>query len=284
MVSDLSNRDRDRGQLILIGGITLAFVILGIVVVFNGVLFTQTMASSSTTETTDVEVAEYEIRQSVQGTVQRTNLDDGSDLTDAEERLVPPYRNATVGDRPSIVDVTEVEIDEDAQWYRSTLEEGEVFNATDDHEDRTEQHVGRFALLIDTDDDGDLTFSVDGEDVDVEHDNEQIDIVTGCELEYEDQDVVEIDFVAGTTNASELDGDCDDLDLIDPSDEIETIEFDDDTDDIGMYEIVAKGNGDLTPDIGGDDAVWQADVTYQYDSSDVTAEREITVDIYGDRR
>lgn len=38
---------QDRGQLVLIAAVTIAFILLGVVVVFNGVLYTQTLSSSA---------------------------------------------------------------------------------------------------------------------------------------------------------------------------------------------------------------------------------------------
>jgi hypothetical protein len=59
---DAEPTSRDRGQLVIIGALALAFIVLGIVVVFNGILYTEglpsgtTSQSATTAETTDAEI------------------------------------------------------------------------------------------------------------------------------------------------------------------------------------------------------------------------------------
>jgi len=50
MISDISFHDRDRAQLILIGSIAIAFIIIGLVVVFNTVLYTNNLSSQGATD------------------------------------------------------------------------------------------------------------------------------------------------------------------------------------------------------------------------------------------
>ena len=55
---------RDRGQLVLIGAITLAFILLGIVVVFNGVQYTETINTGDAGQSAeDVRLSEFEITE-----------------------------------------------------------------------------------------------------------------------------------------------------------------------------------------------------------------------------
>ena len=52
----------DRGQLVLIGAITLAFILLGIVVVFNGVQYTETINTGDAGQSAeDVRITESEL-------------------------------------------------------------------------------------------------------------------------------------------------------------------------------------------------------------------------------
>ena len=52
----------DRGQLVLIGAITLAFILLGIVVVFNGVQYTETINTGDAGQSAeDVRLSESEL-------------------------------------------------------------------------------------------------------------------------------------------------------------------------------------------------------------------------------
>lgn len=73
MVGNVSeSRPDDRGQLILIGAIALAFILLGVVVVFNGVQYTQTISSGTATQdTSDVAVVEAELERGIEGVIDR---------------------------------------------------------------------------------------------------------------------------------------------------------------------------------------------------------------------
>jgi len=58
MVSRSRRRGRDRAQLVLVGSIAVAFIIIGLVVVFNTVLFTESFASRGSVEEVE-EVGEF---------------------------------------------------------------------------------------------------------------------------------------------------------------------------------------------------------------------------------
>ncbi|MFP8953619.1 hypothetical protein ACLI4Z_11675 [Natrialbaceae archaeon A-arb3/5] len=63
----ISNKSRDRAQVVLIGAIVIAFVILGVVVVFNGFLYTEEVSSSGTSQSTgQAEVTHDELTKSIQ--------------------------------------------------------------------------------------------------------------------------------------------------------------------------------------------------------------------------
>lgn len=99
MVTD----DRSRGQVILIGAITLAFIILGIVVVFNGVLYTETLSSGSSSQSaTDATVTELEIEQGVSCILAKGG-DTGENITAFNKA----YRNVTVESTTAAVNITE---------------------------------------------------------------------------------------------------------------------------------------------------------------------------------
>nr|WP_226006146.1 hypothetical protein [Natrinema salinisoli] len=103
---------RDRAQLILIGAITLAFIILGIVVVFNGALYTETLSSGGTTQSAgNADMVEYEVEQGV-GCV-LAELDDdlaGSLTTDHVKENVSDfdqaYQNTTAKSTPVAVNIS----------------------------------------------------------------------------------------------------------------------------------------------------------------------------------
>lgn len=98
MVTD----DRSRGQVILIGAITLAFIILGIVVVFNGVLYTETLSSGSSSQSaTDATVTELEIEQGVSCILAK-----GGDIEENITAFNDAYRNATAESTTAAVNIS----------------------------------------------------------------------------------------------------------------------------------------------------------------------------------
>ncbi|SEQ42857.1 hypothetical protein [Natrinema salaciae] len=111
------SNDRNRGQVILIGAITLAFILLGIVVVFNGVLYTETLSSGGTSQgASNADVVEYEVNQSVgcllEWVEDGSTAEDGSLETLAEENisaLNTAYRETTVQSTPVAVTISDVD-------------------------------------------------------------------------------------------------------------------------------------------------------------------------------
>ncbi|MDS0474134.1 hypothetical protein [Natrinema sp. 1APR25-10V2] len=108
MVSD----GDDRAQLLLIGAITLAFIILGVVVVFNGVLYTETLSSGGTSQSaSNADAVELEVEQGVGCLLKEVNNDTSTiSLLDdhAEDNISTfsdSYRNRTVRSTSAAVTV-----------------------------------------------------------------------------------------------------------------------------------------------------------------------------------
>ncbi|WP_255191888.1 DUF7261 family protein [Natronobeatus ordinarius] len=197
----------DRGQLILITAIAVAFILLAIVIVFNGLLFTQTIASEDASKaTTDVKTSERELEQGIQGIVQRSNLEESSDWETDVESFVSEYRDATGATKPAIVNVS-VDSSEGATFHSETI------SAKEDKQ----EHIGHFTLEEPNDVDVNITEAGSG--------------ITLCD-ETVDSDGV-VDFVTG----SNLPSGCEPLN---PADEHEiSIDLDDDV----YYEMVTKDSG-----------------------------------------
>ncbi len=105
----------------LIGAVALAFIVLGVVVVFNGVLYTETLSSGETSQSaSSAETTELEVRQGVgcliaeyEGDQTGNNqLVDGgevqpslveSNLENDIENYSVLYRNATAHSQPTVV-------------------------------------------------------------------------------------------------------------------------------------------------------------------------------------
>lgn len=111
--------------MILIGAVALAFIVLGVVVVFNGVLYTETLSSANTGQSaSNAEATELEVRQGIaclaaeyEGqnlTDEDGNLSDGyldvvneneNQLIEDIEEFDELYRNATAHSQPTAVDI-----------------------------------------------------------------------------------------------------------------------------------------------------------------------------------
>ncbi|MHC3437527.1 DUF7261 family protein [Natrialbaceae archaeon A-gly3] len=273
----VANR-RDRGQLLLVGAVAVAFIILGVVVIFNGVLYTQTISAGDSVERTDdVDVSERELAEGVRGVVHWNNLaGDSTDWDTGLDTYVNHYEDVAVNDRPVVVTIREKRDTKQGYLDESTIsgDETEVFDSDDG------SNVGHLALTIETGESA--TVTIDGVTVSIDLEEEE-NVITvdndDCDVDIDDQDHVRFDLTSGTASAT-LPDDCE-LDLIDQSAEYKTIKFEDDSN--AQYELIAfddealENGGDL------DDVTWSVDVTYTYDSSDVTYEREMTIPIYGDR-
>ncbi|MFC6718533.1 hypothetical protein ACFQGT_01035 [Natrialbaceae archaeon GCM10025810] len=120
MVTENADRTADRGQLILIGAIAIAFIVLGTVVVFNGLLYTETISSSSTDRSaSDAEVTIDEIERGLEGIASETNMSDEGQARDNISTFNESYQNQTSENRPAIVNISVQEVDtDDPDWVR----------------------------------------------------------------------------------------------------------------------------------------------------------------------
>lgn len=93
----------DRGQVILIGAITLAFIILGIVIVFNGVLFTETISSGDTSQSAaTADKIELEVTHGVACAVEHAEEDTSADI----EAFADQYQNMTAESGSEAVNIS----------------------------------------------------------------------------------------------------------------------------------------------------------------------------------
>lgn len=103
MVSD----DRTRGQVILIGALSLAFIILGIVIVFNGVLYTETLSSVSSGQgVSDASVTEQEIEYGIGCMLEQGAGSDKAAIEDNISTFNAAYQNTTVQSEPAAVTIS----------------------------------------------------------------------------------------------------------------------------------------------------------------------------------
>lgn len=128
-------RRRERAQVILIGAVSLAFIILGIVVVFNGVLYTETLSSGGTSQSAaNANAIEREVNQSIGCLlveVERQSDASGSTLKAQAETNISTfntaYQNTTANATPAAVNINYI----NATASGSTLESANVTVAYD---------------------------------------------------------------------------------------------------------------------------------------------------------
>jgi len=108
--TDGSTNNRDRGQIILIGAIAVAFIILGIVIVFNGVLYTETLSTGSSSQSaSDAATTETEITHGIACLIER--LDDPANETEKHinNGFSDRYQDAKGESKPEIVNIAPVD-------------------------------------------------------------------------------------------------------------------------------------------------------------------------------
>ena len=108
--TDGSTNNRDRGQIILIGAIAVAFIILGIVLVFNGVLYTETLSTGSSSQSaSNAATTETEITQGIACLIER--LDDPANETEdvITDDFSDRYQDAKGESKPEVTSIAPVE-------------------------------------------------------------------------------------------------------------------------------------------------------------------------------
>lgn len=105
----------ERAQLILIGAIAIAFIVLGTVVVFNGLLYTETISSSSTDRSaSDAEVTMYELERGLEGIANETDMTDDGAAKENISAFVESYQNQTTQNRAAVIEIPEDDVDTSA--------------------------------------------------------------------------------------------------------------------------------------------------------------------------
>ncbi|AGB15908.1 hypothetical protein Halru_1294 [Halovivax ruber XH-70] len=87
----------DRGQLVLIGAISLAFILLGVVIVFNSVQYTETIDSGGANDDiSEIRTIESEIQTNLETLSEEQSVDD----SDVEEYIDENYAPQKAAEGP----------------------------------------------------------------------------------------------------------------------------------------------------------------------------------------
>ncbi|ELY75234.1 bactofilin family protein [Natrinema gari] len=289
----VSDRHRDRGQLLLVGAITLAFIILGAVVVYNGVLATETVSSGPTGRTgPDAKVTNEELENGLRGVAHRGNIRWGSDYDDTLERVITTeyaesYLNTTASSRPTATRIESVDVVMVAKVATNSIESRSIDLMNNESATNTTRRVGHFALEFDPDkSEGDITVrSVNSNgnlnEVTIEETGSGYMMQSGkCYKNKPMPQPSRIDFVRGTIRGQECG-----LELIDPDESYDEVELSlgDEDGANGSYELVVKGDQEIDGNgIDTIDGAWDiaADVTYT--STEVSYTRLQRIPLYGE--
>ena len=108
--SQTDRRAHDRGQLLLIGAITVAFIILGLVVIFNGVLFTETLSTGTSSQSgSDAQTTETEIRHGIGCLIEEVEEPEDDLEDEVNNEFSRLYQNSTAESRPAIATISDAD-------------------------------------------------------------------------------------------------------------------------------------------------------------------------------
>ena len=150
----------DRGQIVLIGALALAFIILGVVIVFNGVLYTETLSAADTGQAaTDAGTVEHELKQGVSCLLAQKNASSIHDVeNEVEGVLADRYANATANSRPAVIGVSVHDEDEiEVRYDSADVSYTRTFEVVDDDCARG-VFIESFAVANVTESDGEYEF------------------------------------------------------------------------------------------------------------------------------
>ncbi|UTF54064.1 DUF7261 family protein [Natronosalvus rutilus] len=196
--------DLDRGQLVLISAVTIAFILLGVVVVFNGVLYTQTLSSSASGQTvSDAERTAVEVIQGVQTIAEQRDEvavdpdeDDSGPFIDGIDTFLVQYQNQATTNRPVVVSSDPSPVS--GTYAIANLSAGRTVSDAD---------IYGVALTLERGDlDDDVTVKLsESTEVTISENDGTLEIEQGddrCAIEF-DEEPATIDFVTGTVHGAE---------------------------------------------------------------------------------
>lgn len=300
MVSD------ERGQLILVGAVAIALVLLGLVLVVNTALFTQVVGSEGTVETTrEGSLAAGQIGRAVAAAVAEENRDGGgissieSDVDDrVDNDLDPQLRTRSVESGSAF---TSVEFE--GETVTGSRIHQEDYGTLTDASGSSTWHplpssdpgdVGRFVLTINvTTSAGGDTFTVFAEgdsvsplnrslDIDVDTSSDEVDLATPettCSNIEATQGTVRVDI----TNGRVLEDSSCQFDLFGPPEPPYALTFSQGDEVTGTYELTTDQESGIVglaifdsadDQPTRDDAIWAFEYSYEYDTGDATVESD----------
>lgn len=275
-----------RGQLILIGSIAIALILVGLVLVVNTALFTEVVGSEGTVETTkEGGVATQELEDAVSAVAHDATIDETTSTVDyvVEDELRPVLANSSVDSRGAFVNVTYLGSPVDGTYvHQNTPDEFD-----DDFDpDGSSVDVGHFVLVIEDADDMEIDVEGTGgttETLDIDAFSNSVELSdanssSACSGFEATDGTVRIDLYNG--RVYEAPG-CT-FDLFGPPEApYDHIETNNGGDVEGTFQLVTDHDNPLTYDrYDADQAIWSYDFAYEYDTGEVTVEGEREVNVY----
>ena len=292
----------DRGQLLLVGAIGIAVLLVVLAVVLNTAIYTEAIATDSATANEERSVVAYEdgAERAIAGIILSTNR--GSDGTVTEDELETNLREdvaqwSDLSDRHRATDGASGTLSVDEVTYGTRILQDETqreFTDGDGTADWTvAENVSRvieFRMTITAErlqDLGNESFSVRVEDGDgsvreldvYANEDDEVTVDTGTDTCSSPGETVTIDLVSGTVDGTPCAG-LSVTDDLEPSSDIDyrnadTVE--------GEYALTVDGGAETTVDAGGTEspravpAIDGAEATLTYHSSTLSYESELRI-------
>lgn len=287
MVSD------ERGQLILVGAIAIALVLLGMVLIVNTALFTQIVGSEGTVESAkEGGVSGQEIGHAIGVVIAEENRNGGgigppSDLDDLERALV----KRSLESSGSFVSLDYVS-DRENGTYIEQSSDGPLTDTDgdDDWSPVSDGDVGEFLLTLDTDDSLSDTFYITADPSNSSSRTLSVRVVGSDEIEISDAGASGCSTVGVSDNSVTIDvrhgvvygnTSCQ-FELFEGAQEPYEVAFDGGENMDATYSIATNQTSSFGSDHpGGDQIIWSFEYEFTYDSTDATVESESRViDVY----
>lgn len=306
MVGELVDRHGERAQLILVGAIALAFLLFGIVVVFNSAIHTQAAGQDGPVERAGEPPAieaqlEAGIREVVRSANRPPNESAENESDDPVETWVEGNlsafenrsRRATGESRPVLVDIQDLQVHGNGTLVHEggadNLSDGTervAFNATNGPHD-----VERFRLTVNTSTFGAVAVRFDDRRINVHRETDVLVVEDGenrCEIEIDPaadppsgDDNVTVDLLTGDIDADD-EGTEECLAGLFEEPAVDEITFDEGDAAEGRFELVVGADReDVDSDFAYRTAVSSVEATTHYESNELTYERELEIDVYG---
>lgn len=284
--------NRDRGQLILVGAIAIALILLGLVLIVNTALFTQVVGSEGTVESAkEGSVSGQEIGDSIGALVAEENRNGPTSVTPPVDDLEDALARRSLESSGSFVSLDSVSERESGRFF-AQMSDGPLTDTAgnDNWSPVTGGDVGEFLVTLDTSDSASETFDITANSSDATPRTLSVTVVgpdeialsgadaSGCSAVRVTDDSVTIDVRHGVVYG---DNSCQ-FELFTGTNPPYEVTFDNGDNMDATYSIATSQTSSFDPSQPtGHEIVWSFEYGFTYESTDATVESDSRViDVY----